>query len=140
MKARRCISNKLYPNCASALFDLKDNAVVLFGGFGLCGYFKIHYLYLLFCITIGIPENLIRAIDNSSIKNITAVSNDVGTESCGLGLLVKSKKINKLIVSFIGDNPLISPLVLAKELKVDFVPQGTLAEKLRCGGAGIPGK
>jgi 3-oxoacid CoA-transferase subunit A len=93
-----------------------------FGGFGLC----------------GLPENSIRALSKSGVKNLTCVSNNAGVDGFGLGLLLEKRQIKKMISSYVGENELFERLFLNGELEVDFTPQGTLAEKMRAGGAGIP--
>lgn len=114
--------NKVYPNAKAAIEGVKDGMLLLFGGFGLC----------------GIPENSIAALRDSGIKNLTCVSNNAGVDDFGLGQLLQKRQIKKMISSYVGENELFERLYLTGELEVEFTPQGTLAEKLRAGGAGIP--
>lgn len=115
-------SKKIFPNSISALNDIKDKSVIIFGGFGLC----------------GIPENLITGLQILGQKNLTAISNDVGVDDFGLGLLLQSKQLSIIYASYVGENKALTQSYLRGEIEVNLVPQGTLAEKLRCGGAGIP--
>lgn len=120
-KGRRM--NKLYPDAASALADIvKDGQTIAVGGFGLC----------------GIPEALIAALRDSGKKNLTAISNNAGVDGFGLGQLLTTRQITKMISSYVGENKEFERQYLAGELQLEFTPQGTLAEKLRAGGAGIP--
>jgi len=105
-----------------ALAQLRDGMTVLCGGFGLC----------------GIPENLIAAVQRKGTKELTIVSNNAGVDDFGLGLLLQNKQVKKMISSYVGENKLFERLVLSGELQVELNPQGTLAERLRAGGAGIP--
>jgi 3-oxoacid CoA-transferase subunit A len=114
--------NKVYPNAEAAIAGVKDGMLMCFGGFGLC----------------GLPENSIRALSKSGVKNLTCVSNNAGVDGFGLGLLLEKRQIKKMISSYVGENELFERLFLDGELEVDFTPQGTLAEKMRAGGAGIP--
>src|SRR5687768_9390410 len=114
--------NKIYPNAKEALKDVKDGMTLLVGGFGLC----------------GIPENCISALKELAPKNLTCVSNNAGVDDFGLGLLLQSRQIKKMVSSYVGENKLFEQLYLTGELEVEFVPQGTLAERVRAGGAGIP--
>ncbi len=115
--------NKVFPNAKAALADIvKDGQTVAVGGFGLC----------------GIPEALIAALRDSGVKNLTAISNNAGVDGFGLGLLLETRQIKKMISSYVGENKEFERQYLAGELALDFTPQGTLAEKLRAGGAGIP--
>jgi 3-oxoacid CoA-transferase subunit A len=114
--------NKVYPNAEAAIEGVKDGMLMCFGGFGLC----------------GLPENSIRALSKSGVKNLTCVSNNAGVDGFGLGLLLEKRQIKKMISSYVGENELFERLFLNGELEVDFTPQGTLAEKMRAGGAGIP--
>ncbi len=114
--------NKVFPDAKSALEGLKDNMTILLGGFGLC----------------GIPENLILALRDSGAKGLTCVSNNAGVDDWGLGLLLQTRQIKKMISSYVGENDIFEKQFLSGELEVDLVPQGTLAERLRAGGAGIP--
>src|SRR5437870_10921740 len=114
---------KVYPDAKSALDGLlKDGMLIMAGGFGLC----------------GIPETLIHAIRDSGVKNLTIVSNNAGVDGAGLGLLLETKQVKKMISSYVGENKLFAQQYLAGELEIEFNPQGTLAERIRAGGAGIP--
>jgi len=114
---------KVYPDAAAALAGvLKDGMLIMAGGFGLC----------------GIPETLILAIRDSGVKNLTVVSNNAGIDSIGLGILLDSRQIKKMISSYVGENKTFAQQYLAGELEIEFNPQGTLAERIRAGGAGIP--
>jgi 3-oxoacid CoA-transferase subunit A len=106
----------------SALEHLRDGMTVLMGGFGLC----------------GIPENLIDAVRRKGTKDLTIVSNNAGVDDFGIGLLLQNRQVKKMISSYVGENKLFEQLVLSGELQVELNPQGTLAERLRAGGAGIP--
>jgi len=115
--------NKVYPDAAAALKDIvKDGQTVAVGGFGLC----------------GIPEALIAALRDSGVQNLTAISNNAGVDGFGLGQLLSTRQIKKMIASYVGENKEFERQYLAGELELEFTPQGTLAEKLRAGGAGIP--
>jgi 3-oxoacid CoA-transferase subunit A len=115
--------NKIYPSAAEALKGvLADGQLIAVGGFGLC----------------GIPEALIDAVRESGIKNLTAISNNAGIDDFGLGKLLQTRQIKKMISSYVGENKEFERQYLAGELELEFTPQGTLAEKLRAGGAGIP--
>jgi 3-oxoacid CoA-transferase subunit A len=115
--------NKVYPDAQAALADLlRDGMLVMAGGFGLC----------------GIPEALILAIRDSGVKNLTVVSNNAGIDGVGLGLLLDTRQIKKMISSYVGENKTFAQQYLAGELEIEFNPQGTLAERIRAGGAGIP--
>jgi 3-oxoacid CoA-transferase subunit A len=115
--------NKVYPSAAKALEDVvKNGQVFAVGGFGLC----------------GIPEALIAALRDTGVKNITCISNNAGVDGFGLGLLLETRQIKKMISSYVGENKEFERQFLAGELELDFTPQGTLAEKLRAGGSGIP--
>ncbi|MEA3062795.1 MAG: 3-oxoacid CoA-transferase subunit [Sphingomonadales bacterium] len=115
---------KLYPDAAAALAGLlTDGMTICAGGFGLC----------------GIPERLIDAIRDSGVKDLTVVSNNAGIDNEGLGKLLRSRQIRKMISSYVGENKEFERQYLAGELEVEFCPQGTLAERCRAGGAGIPG-
>jgi 3-oxoacid CoA-transferase subunit A len=115
--------NKVYPSAASALADVvKDGQTVAVGGFGLC----------------GIPEALIAALRDSGVKNLTCVSNNAGVDGFGLGLLLTTRQIRKMISSYVGENKEFERQFLSGELELEFTPQGTLAERMRAGGAGIP--
>ena len=114
--------NKVVASAAAAVADIPDGATVLAGGFGLC----------------GIPENSIRALRELGRKNLTFVSNNCGVDDFGLGILLKNKQITKMISSYVGENKEFERQYLSGELEVELVPQGTLAERIRAGGAGIP--
>jgi len=115
--------NKVYADARSALAGLlKDGMVIMAGGFGLC----------------GIPETLIHAIRDSGVKNLTVVSNNCGVDGKGLGVLLDTRQIKKMIASYVGENKTFAQQFLANELEIEFNPQGTLAERIRAGGAGIP--
>lgn len=114
---------KVFPDAAAALAGiLTDNMTVMSGGFGLC----------------GIPDALIDAVKASGVKGLTIVSNNAGVDGAGLGLLLESRQIRKMISSYVGENKLFAQLYLGGELELEFNPQGTLAERIRAGGAGIP--
>jgi len=114
----------IYPNAAAALEGLTfDGMTVMSGGFGLC----------------GIPENLILALRDTGVKGISVISNNAGVDGFGLGLLLESKQIAKMISSYVGENKEFERQYLSGELQLEFNPQGTLAERIRAGGAGIPG-
>ena len=115
---------KTYPNAASALDGLLfDGMTIMAGGFGLC----------------GIPENLINAIRDSGVKNLTVISNNAGVDGFGLGALLNTRQVKKMISSYVGENKEFERQFLSGELELEFNPQGTLAERCRAGGAGIPG-
>ena len=115
--------NKIFPNAAAALEGIvHDNQLIAVGGFGLC----------------GIPEALIDALRDSGAQNLTAISNNAGVDGFGLGKLLETRQIKKMISSYVGENKEFERQYLAGELALEFTPQGTLAEKLRAGGAGIP--
>jgi len=115
--------SKLYPSAAAALSDVvADGQMIAVGGFGLC----------------GIPEALIAALRDSGVRNLTCISNNAGVDGFGLGLLLATRQVRKMIASYVGENKEFERQYLAGELELDFTPQGTLAEKLRAGGAGIP--
>jgi 3-oxoacid CoA-transferase subunit A len=115
--------NKVYADARSALAGLlKDGMTIMAGGFGLC----------------GIPESLILAIRDSGVKNLTVVSNNCGVDGMGLGILLDTRQIKKMIASYVGENKTFAQQYLAGELEIEFNPQGTLAERIRAGGAGIP--
>ena len=116
--------NKLFPNAVAALDGvLKDGMLIAAGGFGLC----------------GIPERLLEAIEASGVKNLTFASNNAGIDNEGIGKLLRTKQVKKMISSYVGENKEFERQYLAGELEVEFCPQGTLAERMRAGGAGIPG-
>ncbi|MCC6781125.1 MAG: CoA transferase subunit A [Hyphomicrobiales bacterium] len=114
---------KVYPDAKAALAGLlKDGMTIMAGGFGLC----------------GIPETLIQAIRDSGVKNLTVVSNNAGIDGVGLGLLLETRQIKKMVSSYVGENKTFAQQFLAGELEIEFNPQGTLAERIRAGGAGVP--
>jgi 3-oxoacid CoA-transferase subunit A len=115
--------NKVVKSYDEALEGLSDNMLLMVGGFGLC----------------GIPENLIRKIYDKGTKGLTCISNNAGVDGFGLGLLLEKKPVKKMISSYVGENALFEKQVLSGELELELTPQGTLAEKIRATGAGIPG-
>ncbi len=116
--------NKLYPDAASALQDvLRNDMLIASGGFGLC----------------GLPERLLDAIRDSGVTGLTFVSNNAGIDNEGIGKLLRTRQVKKMISSYVGENKEFERQYLAGELEVEFCPQGTLAERMRAGGAGIPG-
>jgi len=118
------MANKIYNTASEALEGLlTDGMTVAVGGFGLC----------------GIPEQLIIALRNSGVQDLTCVSNNAGIDEWGLGLLLQTKQIKKMLSSYVGENGEFERQFMAEELEIEFCPQGTLAERLRAGGAGIPG-
>jgi 3-oxoacid CoA-transferase subunit A len=117
------MAKKIYPDATAALAGLlHDGMMIMAGGFGLC----------------GIPEKLIAAIRESGVKNLTVVSNNAGIDGAGLGVLLETRQIHKMISSYVGENRLFADLYLKGELELEFNPQGTLAERIRAGGAGVP--
>ncbi len=116
------MSKKVFANAKEALTGVQDNMTYLVGGFGLC----------------GIPENCIEALRDSGVKNITCVSNNAGVDDFGLGLLLQTRQIKKMLSSYVGENATFEKQFMSGELELEFCPQGTLAERLRAGGAGIP--
>jgi 3-oxoacid CoA-transferase subunit A len=117
------MANKIFPDASSALADiLHDGMTIMSGGFGLC----------------GIPTALIEAIRDSGVKDLTVISNNAGLDDAGLGLLLQTRQIKKMISSYVGENATFAHQYLAGELEIEFNPQGTLAERIRAGGAGIP--
>ncbi len=118
------MNNKLYSDAAAALEGvLHDDMLIASGGFGLC----------------GIPERLLGAIRDSGVKNLTFASNNAGIDNEGIGMLLRSRQVKKMISSYVGENKEFERQFLSGELEVEFCPQGTLAERMRAGGAGIPG-
>ena len=115
--------HKVVANADEAIRDMQDGAVIMSGGFGLCGN----------------PENLIAAIHRKGVKNLTVISNNCGTTDKGLGVLLQSRQVRKMIASYVGENKEFERQFLAKELDVELNPQGTLAERIRVGGAGLGG-
>lgn len=114
--------NKVYPNAEAALEGIQDNMTLMLGGFGLC----------------GIPENSITALVKSGVKGLTCISNNAGVDDFGIGLMLKQRQVKKMISSYVGENAEFERQLLSGELEVDLIPQGTLAERCRAGGAGIP--
>ena len=114
--------NKLYKNAEDAVFDIADKSTIMLGGFGLC----------------GIPENLIAALVKKGVKDLTCISNNAGVDDFGIGLLLQSRQVKKMISSYVGENSEFERQLLNNELEVDLIPQGTLAERCRAAGAGIP--
>jgi 3-oxoacid CoA-transferase subunit A len=114
--------NKVVSGPEAALQGLKDHMTVMLGGFGLC----------------GIPENCIAQLVKMGVKGLTCISNNAGVDEFGLGLLLQQRQIRKMISSYVGENALFEQLMLSGELEVDLIPQGSLAERCRAGGAGIP--
>ncbi len=114
--------NKVFPDAAAALFDLQDGATLLVSGFGLCGN----------------PENLIAALRERGTRDLTIVSNNAGVTHDGLGVLLQSRQVRRMVSSYVGENKEFERQFLAGELEVELNPQGTLAERIRAGGAGIP--
>lgn len=113
---------KIFSTAAEAIADIPNGAVLCIGGFGLC----------------GIPENLIKALVAKDVTGLTCVSNNAGVDDAGIGLLFAKKQVKKMISSYVGENATFERLLLSGELEVELVPQGTLAERVRAGGAGIP--
>jgi 3-oxoacid CoA-transferase subunit A len=114
--------NKVFTDAETALFDLADGATIMLGGFGLC----------------GIPENSINALVKKGIKNLTCISNNAGVDDFGLGLLLQTKQIKKMMSSYVGENQEFERQLLSGELEVDLIPQGTLATRIQMAGMGIP--
>src|ERR1700753_4257702 len=115
--------NKIFPDAKAALAGLlQDGMTIMSGGFGVC----------------GIPSALIEAIRDSGVKNLTIISNNAGIDDAGLGLLLQTRQVRKMISSYVGENATFARQFLAGELEIEFNPQGTLAERIRAGGAGIP--
>lgn len=116
------MSKKVFQNAKEAIHGVTDNMTLLLGGFGLC----------------GIPENCIVELRNSGVKGLTCVSNNAGVDDWGLGLLLQTRQIKKMMSSYVGENATFERQFMSGELELEFCPQGTLAERLRAGGAGIP--
>lgn len=114
--------NKVVKDAKQAIEGVQDGMTLMLGGFGLC----------------GIPENSIQALLEKGVKNLTCISNNAGVDDFGLGLLLKTRQIKKMIASYVGENAEFERQLLAGELEVELIPQGTLAERIRAGGAGIP--
>ncbi|MFO1519166.1 MAG: CoA transferase subunit A [bacterium] len=115
--------NKVYPSAKEAIADIPDGATLMVGGFGLC----------------GIPENLILALRDKGVKNLTVISNNAGVDDFGLGLLLQTRQIKKMVSSYVGENKTFEKQFIDGSLQVELNPQGTLAERIRAGGAGIGG-
>src|SRR5579859_2977361 len=114
--------DKRVKNADDAVRDIPDHATLMLGGFGLC----------------GIPENCITALLKKGVKGLTCISNNAGVDDFGIGLLLKTKQVKKMISSYVGENEEFERQLLSGELEVELIPQGTLAERVRAGGAGIP--
>lgn len=114
--------NKEVSNADEAIHDIADNSTLMLGGFGLC----------------GIPENCIAALVKKGTKGLTCISNNAGVDDFGIGLMLKTRQVKKMISSYVGENAEFERQLLSGELEVDLIPQGTLAERIRAGGAGIP--
>ena len=114
--------NKVYPNAAEAVKDIQTGMTLMLGGFGLC----------------GIPENCISALVELGAKDLTCISNNAGVDDFGIGLMLKTRQVKKMISSYVGENAEFERQLLSGELEVDLIPQGSLAERIRAGGAGIP--
>ena len=114
--------NKVVANADEAVKDIPDNAVLMLGGFGLC----------------GIPENCISALIKKRVTGLTCISNNAGVDDFGIGLMLKTRQVKKMVSSYVGENAEFERQLLSGELEVELVPQGTLAERIRAGGAGIP--
>src|SRR2546430_1791640 len=115
--------NKVVPSAREAVADVQDGATIMMGGFGLC----------------GIPENLIAAIREKGVRDLTIISNNAGVDAFGLGLVLENRQIRKMIATYVGENQLFEKLVLSGQIEVELVPQGTFAERIRAGGAGVAG-
>jgi 3-oxoacid CoA-transferase subunit A len=113
--------NKVVRDAREAIADLQDGATIMAGGFGLC----------------GLPEDLISAVREKGVKNLTVISNNAGIDGLGVGLLLEARQIRKIFATYVGENQLFEKLALAGELEVELIPQGTFAERIRAGGAGI---
>jgi len=113
---------KVYKNADEAIHDIQDNMTLMLGGFGLC----------------GIPENCITALVKKGVKGLTCISNNAGVDDFGIGLMLQTRQVKKMISSYVGENAEFERQLLSGELEVTLTPQGTLAEKIRAGGAGIP--
>src|SRR5215510_1603023 len=114
--------NKVVRDATEAISDLHDGATIMVGGFGLC----------------GLPENLINAIRDKGVRNLTVISNNAGVDGRGVGLLLEARQIRKIIGTYVGENQLFERLALSDELEVELIPQGTFSERMRAAGAGIP--
>lgn len=114
--------NKLVLDAHQAIFDIKDGDTLMLGGFGLC----------------GIPENCISALVEKGVKNLVCISNNAGVDDFGIGLMLQNRQVRKMISSYVGENEEFERQLLSGELEVELIPQGTLAERCRAAGAGIP--
>lgn len=114
--------NKVYKNAEEAIADIQDGVTIMLGGFGLC----------------GIPENCINALVQKGVKNLTCISNNAGVDDFGIGLMLQTRQVKKMISSYVGENAEFERQLLSGELEVELIPQGTLAERCRAAGAGIP--
>src|SRR5271168_1819241 len=114
--------NKVVSGADEAIRDIEDGMTLMLGGFGLC----------------GIPENCITALVKKGVKNLTCISNNAGVDDFGIGLMLKQRQVKKMISSYVGENAEFERQLLSGELDVELIPQGTLAERIRAGGAGIP--
>ena len=114
--------NKVVRNAEDAVADILDGATIMLGGFGLC----------------GIPENSIAALLQTGVKDLTCISNNAGVDDFGIGLMLKTRQVKKMISSYVGENKEFERQLMSGELEVELIPQGTLAERIRAGGAGIP--
>ncbi len=115
--------NKVVRDAREAIADVRDGATIMLGGFGLC----------------GVPENLINATREKGVRNLTIISNNAGVDGQGAGLLLETRQIRKIVATYVGENQLFEKLALSGELEVELIPQGTFAERIRAGGAGIAG-
>ena len=115
--------NKVFPSAEAAIADVQDGSSIMVGGFGLC----------------GIPENLIRALHRKGTRNLTIISNNAGVNEFGLGVLLQTHQIKKLIGTYVGENKVLESLILKGEIELELNPQGTFSERIRAGGAGIAG-
>ena len=113
--------NKVVRDAREAIADVHDGATIMMGGFGIC----------------GIPENLIRAIRDKGVKDLVVISNNAGLDGFGLGWLLETRQVRKMVSTYVGENQLFEKLVLSRELEIELVPQGTFAERIRAGGAGV---
>lgn len=117
------VMTRVFQNVEEAIADIQDGATVMVGGFGLC----------------GVPENLIRALRDKGTQNLTLISNNAGTDQAGVGLLLRNRQVRKMIATYVGDNSFFEKLVLNGQLQIELSPQGTFAERIRAGGAGLGG-
>jgi 3-oxoacid CoA-transferase subunit A len=115
--------NKVVRNAQEAVADIHDGASIMVGGFGLC----------------GVPEDLVGALRDRGVRNLTIISNNAGTDGVGLGLVLQNRQIRKMISTYVGENHIFEKMVLDGEVEIELVPQGTFSERIRAGGAGIGG-